>query len=414
MVLPYFADHHAPPYGKNGMWCFVCFSINNWEKRRARKQQFMLHLSLREDVGKVLYIEPPLNLFRLLFLPFSELKTCGNRARWKRALRFKAEQSDESKKLLIFTPVFFIPFAFRVQFIYNLNCCVSLLIIRHKLRSIGFKNMVLWLYHPFDYPLLRWFKNRVLSVFDWAEEWAEYFVEYGGGRKAEVKRLEESIIKDAGMVFVVSGKMLNKARLLNRSSHHVPDGTEYEIFQEDNNIIPEDIRKIKKPVIGYIGTVGHRFDVELLECLSKELPSCSFVLIGDIHSGLTDISRLNGCRNIYFLGSKEYRELGSYSRCFDVCILPYKPELTSSFPTKLFDYFASGKPVVSTNLIEVLKYRDIVYIAESRDEFIEYVKKALLEESYENKARRLSVARNNSWAERARDIMCLINKETVQ
>src|SRR3990172_4379151 len=110
----------------------ICFSLNKGEKRRARKQQFMLHLSLREDVDKVLYVEPPLNFFRLLFLPFLELNSKENRNRWARALNFKIENSCESRKLFIFTPVFFIPFSFRLQLLYNLNLYISFLTVKFR------------------------------------------------------------------------------------------------------------------------------------------------------------------------------------------------------------------------------------------------------------------------------------------
>ena len=157
---------------------FICFSVNNWEKRRARKQQFMLHLALRQDVGGVLYVEPALNLWRLFLFPFSELRSRENRRRWMRAINFKIEHSPESEKLFIFTPLFLVPFSFRFQPIYNLNLYISLFVIKSKSDRLGFKNIVLWLYHPFDYCLLKWFKNRMVSCFDWAEDWAEYFIEF--------------------------------------------------------------------------------------------------------------------------------------------------------------------------------------------------------------------------------------------
>ncbi len=374
----------------------------------------MLHLSLRDDVEKVMYIEPPLNVFRLVFFPFSELKTLDNRNRWSRALQFKVERSTESKKLFIFTPVFFIPFAYRIQFIYNLNRYLSLFIIKTMLRSLEFYNIVLWLYHPFDYPLIKWFKNKVLSIFDWAEDWAEYFTEYSSKKRAATGRLEEHIIKDADIVFLVSAKMLRKAKLLNENSHYMLDGTVYELFQGNSDCPPEDLENIRKPLIGYVGTIGHRVDMGLLQHICKNLTFCSLILIGNVLIAPSDIAVLKSYKNIYFLGGKDYNDLGSYMQHFDVSILPYKPELTSSFPTKLLDYFAAGKPVVSTNLIEIQRFKDIVCIANSNDEFIDHIRKALSENSVDLKTRRISVAENNSWAHRAEEIMGLINKGILQ
>jgi len=124
------------------MMDFVCFSQNYWEKRKARKQQFMLHLSKRADVGKVLYIEPPLfNIFRLLFFPVSQLKDPDHRKRWKRALSFKIEPL--SNDFFLFTPLYFFPFSFHFQFIYDINLFISFLIIKSKIKKLGFKITIL-------------------------------------------------------------------------------------------------------------------------------------------------------------------------------------------------------------------------------------------------------------------------------
>ena len=389
---------------------FVCFSINNWEKRKARKQQLMLHLSLRNDVGRVMYVEPPLNLLRLLIFPFSELKTADNRCRWKRALSFKAERLSESKKLFMFTPLFIIPFSFKLQFIYKINLYISFLIITFKISRLGFNNSVLWLYHPFDYPLLTWFKKRVLSVFDWAEEWGEYFIEFSERKREKIKAFEERIIKNVDIVFVVSQKLLEKAQKSNKNSYRLLDGTVYDIFQKNPEHVPEDIKYIKKPILGYLGTINERVDIDLLEFTGKNLANTSLVLIGDIHYRRIDVSRFKRCNdkhnNIYFLGGKSYEELGNYTRFFDVCIVPYKPELsTFIFPTKIFDYLATGAPIVSTNVMEIERFKDYLYIANSKEEFVNYAKIALQEKNHHLSQVRLEIAQNNSWEERVSQIM---------
>lgn len=370
----------------------------------------MLHLSLRDDVGKVMYVEPPLNLFRLLIFPFSELKTAENRCRWKRALRFKVERLPESKKIFIYTPFFIIPFSFKLQSIYNLNLYISYLIITFKIDRLGFNNSVLWLYHPFDFPLLTWFRERVLSVFDWAEEWGEYFIEYSERKREKIRALEENIIKNADIVFVVSQKLLEKAQKSNKNSYRMLDGTVYENFQKNPEHVPEDIKYIKKPILGYLGTINERVDMDLLEFISKELPYTSLVLIGDIHYRRIDISRFKRCNsendNIYFLGGKSYEELGNYTRFFDVCILPYKPALsTFIFPTKIFDYLATGAPIVSTNVMDIERFKDYLYIANAKEEFINCIKLALNERSHELSKMRLEIAQENSWGKRVTQIM---------
>jgi hypothetical protein len=396
----------------NKMVNFICFSVDNWSKRKARKQQFMLHLSKRDDVGKVLYIEPPLNFFRLLMFYFTGAKTLENRKRWIRAITFNIYPLKG--KLFLYTPLFFIPFSFRIQFIYNFNLFILLLILKIKIKKLVFTNTVLWFYHPFDYPILKWFKNRALSVFDWAEEWAEYFVEFSKRKRKKIKLFEERIIKEADLVFVVSQKLLEEAKKFNNNSYRLFDGTEYRVFQNTSDYIPRDIKHIKKPILGYLGTISHRIDVELLKFISKELPSISLVLIGDIHYKRVNISSLKDYKNIFFLGGKNYGELGKYTKYFDVCILPYKPALVSSPATKVYDYFATGKPIVMTNLLEMEKFRDFVKIARTKKEFVNYIEESLKEENPGLVKMRIKIAKENSWEARTDDIIDEIKKSLVE
>lgn len=389
---------------------FVCFSTNNWEKRRARKQQFMLCLSFRDDVGRVLYVEPPLNLWRLILMPCIELRSQENRARWKRALLFRAVPCDESKKLFIFTQLFIFPFSFRWHRLYKINLYISAAIIRSKSKQKGFRNIVLWVYHPFDYLLLRWFKEKILSVFDWTDEWSEYYIEYGSSKKRYIRFLEEKIISKSDIVFAVAETFFRQAYLLNPHTYHIAHGVSYEIFQEFDGVIPADISQIKRPIAGYLGTISERLDVELLEFVAQQLPNVSFVLVGDVHFQRVSFNTLHRLKNVYFLGEKKYSDLGRYSYFFDVCILPYRAQACALLsPTKIYDYLAIGKPIVSTDLAPVNPYKDVVYIARSREEFVQLLNKAFDEHNPELCQIRKKIAQQNAWPGRVQQIVDIIN-----
>ncbi|MDD5432474.1 MAG: glycosyltransferase [Candidatus Omnitrophica bacterium] len=388
---------------------FICFSINAWEKRRARKQQFMLHLSLREDVGKVLYVEPPLNIFRLLFLPHLELQDHDNRVRWLRALKFKVDALPESRKLFIFTPLFLIPFAFRLQFIYNLNLFICFLIIKAKSKIMNFDNVVLWLYHPFDYPLLKWFKKRIVSCFDWAEDWQEYFTELPRNKRLKVAVFEERIIKKSDVVFVVSKVLLERAKKINPNTFQLFDGTNPEIFRNYNNGIPPDIKNIPHPIIGYVGNIFTRFDIDLV-CQLSESFFCSVVLIGNVLLEEERISKIKEKHNIFILGAKSFNELPGYLLNFDVCILPYISSLVTSPATKVYDYLASGKPIVSTQIPGLDEFGDLLKVSRSNEEFINLVKSSLNEDNVTLQNLRKEKASQNSWGIRSAEIMGIISK----
>ncbi|MFC1511030.1 glycosyltransferase [Candidatus Margulisiibacteriota bacterium] len=391
------------------MFDFVCFSINNWEKRRARKQQFMLHLAKRNDVGRILYIEPPQNIFRLIFFPLAELKNSEFRKRWRRALTFKLELIAD--KLYLFTPVFFIPFSFRLQFIYNINLFIASLIVKVKIRQLGLKNIIIWLYHPFDRPLLKWFKKIKMSVFDWAEAWSEYFNEYSESKRDKIRSLEEKIVQDVNIVLVVSQRLLHEALKLNKQSYQVLDGTVPEIFNHSNKKIPSEIKDLPHPILAYVGGVYNRVDLDLIADLSEALDYCTIVLLGKIYFPPEILMKITCKKNVLLLGVKDYNELPDYMANFDVFILPYITELVTSPATKIYDYLAVGKPIVSTNLVELDKFKGYIEVAQTNEEFIQLVKKSLNENSLALQQKRRAMARQNSWTLRAGEIMAIIGKK---
>lgn len=384
---------------------FVCFSVNNWEERRARKQQFMLHLSLRSDVGRVLYIEPALNIFRSLFFFWREAGTSEGRDRRARAWVGRIDPVPDSPRLFVYTPLSFFPWSFRFPVLYTWNLWLIHFFLKRRLRRLNLGGTVLWLYHPFDVPLLDWFKPRIASCFDWAEKWSEYFLEYQGARQKVIAALEESIIRRSDFIFVTSQRLLGLARSINPRAQLLRDGTVPEIFSSFNGSVPEDLKNVPRPIIGYVGTVNDRIDRTLVKTLSLEMSSCSFVFVGNVLADRVDVASLLSLKNVYFLGGKPYTSLPGYIMNFDVCILPYVLDPRIAAATKVYDYLAAGKPIVAPALPELEYLRECVVLARMREEFVAAVQKSLEGLCPEVSARHRQVAGENSWATRAAEIM---------
>ena len=386
---------------------FVCFSVNFWEKRWDRKHNFMFSLSRKECVGKVVYVEPAMNLIRLLLFPRAEIGSPEGMERWKRALSFGFSELND--KLILFTPLFVLPL-WRFYPIYKIDRFMNVIILKSKLRSLGIREPVLWFYHPYDACVLDYWKDRKAACFDWAELWSEWFVEFSPKRLKFVAELEERMIRGCDLVFTVSQELTRRARRWNPNSHFLASGASLEMFEGiGKDDIPEDIERIPQPIVGYVGTIGERVDVELLYKISRRFPKASLVLVGRVLKDRIDPEVLEGLKardNVYFLGEREYRELPGYIAAFKVGIIPYIPErIKLNEPTKHYDYLAAGKPVVSTAIEELLRFKDYIYIARSHEEFLELLDRALNEDDPERARKRLRFMEGNTWSVRADEIL---------
>ncbi len=79
-----------------------------------------------------------------------------------------------------------------------------------------------------------------------------------------------------------------------------------------------------------------------------------------------------GIPNIRYIGHKPHGELPAYLLHSTACIVPFRinPITIATNPIKVYEYLASGKPVVSTDLPEVRRIPG-VRIGGTHEEFLE-------------------------------------------
>jgi len=174
-------------------------------------------------------------------------------------------------------------------------------------------------------------------------------------------------------------------------------------IKADGKFIPNDMKKIKGPIVGYMGSIHDYYvDVDLLVSVAKIMPQFSFVLVGPyeknvIGSALSKLNfrKLKATENIFLLGEKQHSEVPLYISCFDVCMVLHnlkfekEKKLRQRTPYKILQYFGQGKPVVSVELNELaLLDEKIVYLAKNDLEFAQKINEAMQENPAFKKRRR--------------------------
>jgi glycosyltransferase involved in cell wall biosynthesis len=152
--------------------------------------------------------------------------------------------------------------------------------------------------------------------------------------------------------------------------------------------------------IGYVGALNFWFDTESVKVAALAHPEWRFVLIGPVGSRKLDV--LRSIPNIFFRGEVPYADLASHLSEVDVAIIPFlkSPLTMATNPIKLYEYFACGLPVVSARLPEVEQFPDLVYFADSPEQFSSQIEMALRERDSPLRARRVCVAQRESWLAR--------------
>lgn len=289
----------------------------------------------------------------------------------------------------------------------RLNSNLLVASLRHLCRRYRFERPLLWTFLPHVSRLLGRLGEQMV-IYHCVDEYSAF----SGVPREAIVRMEQDLIRRADIVFTSAEKLYDERRLINQHTHFIPHGVDFAHFSQALNPstdIPDDLRGIPHPVVGFFGLLADWVDLDLIRELAASRPSWSFVLIG---KAATDLRPLQGMPNIYLLGQQPYSTLPVYCRRFDVGIIPFRTnDLTARVnPLKLREYLAAGLPVVSTPLPEVVRYNGLVHLADGVQDFAAGIEAALSERSEAMIRRRVDAMRAEGWGARVEQISAIISQ----
>jgi uncharacterized SAM-binding protein YcdF (DUF218 family)/glycosyltransferase involved in cell wall biosynthesis len=248
-----------------------------------------------------------------------------------------------------------------------------------------------------------------------------YCANHMAGASSATKKLrywEDLFFKKADIIFAISEAIFERAQPFNQSIYSFPAGIDEAKFMVPGEqlVTPDDIKAIKRPIIGYVGAISDVFDQEMVAALADALPEATLVLVGPKY---TNTSLIEQKSNIVLIGERSHELIPAYVSSFDVALIPYVVnEFTDSvYSCKLNEYLAMGAAVVATNMREICAYErsypGVISMAAGTKEFIEKVKQTLDNPQFRSAEaieRRKEVARENTWTTRFNGIMTVIDK----
>ncbi len=371
----------APPVdaGESTTYDIICFSIIDWSFRWQRPQQLMSKLA---DAGH-----------RIFFFKTSAFLPAGPRPFVATLLR------ENVWEITLAPPVPFdlyrgeIPGATAAWFPRMLDE------LRHEFRIVAAVSIL---------QVATW--TRVAEeararlgwkvVYDCMDEWKNF-----PGIREAMLRQEERLVATADVVAVSGTRLFGKWR--SARPILVRNAADFDFYASAPR---EDLLgDVRRPVIGYFGAIAKWLDLELVRFAASERPNYSFVLIGGVFD--VDVAALASLPNVRLLGQQPYARMPSYLAAFDACIIPFvADEITAATdPVKFYEYVSLGKPVVATPMPELAPYGDLLYVASTPADLVAKLDEAVRENDPALVARRVALARENTWTARAETL-----RETIR
>lgn len=349
----------------------ICISHVSWDCIWQRNQHTMTQLSKRH---KVIYCVPEMAHM---------------------ICKYPARRKPSSPMVignLIYCKVIRLAGESRSAFIYNFNRFITEMELKRIAKKFGLKRPVLWFYFPFQENIVG-NMGELLTIYDIQDNYTAF---HWAPRK--IAEMESQLIRNADVVFTGTHALLEKNKSNHKNITFFPCGVEFDHFSKtDLDKQPDDIKNLKNPILGYFGLIDIRIDPELLKFMAEKHPDWNIFMIGPIDHSLF---KKPDMPNLHFVGQKDYKLLPYYLQRFDVCLMPFAiNDLTSKInPTKTLEYFASGKPVVSTAIPDMIKYySDVIGIANGKEEFVSLCEEAIAKSKRFDIVKGIALSKSKSW-----------------
>ncbi|MFT9846158.1 glycosyltransferase family protein [Aneurinibacillus sp. REN35] len=229
------------------------------------------------------------------------------------------------------------------------------------------------------------------------------------GEFAFWKRDLPAAIKYTDVIVSTAQEMYNYHASSGKPLYMNRNAADYEHFSQAANpqAPPPDfpVRAPDEKIVGFYGALSTWIDYGLIRRIAERY---KVVLIGDNKFFRNKLVH----PRVISLPHKDYEELPRYLAQFDAACIPFV--LTNMIkgcdPPKFYEYIAAGKPVLATRMNELTRFgEEAVYFIDAHT-CHQTIERALAENTPARIARRMEIARENTWEKRADEALAIIHQ----
>lgn len=186
---------------------------------------------------------------------------------------------------------------------------------------------------------------------------------------------------------VVSANSQQTCEYMKKYSHIKIELVKNGVFLANKMVQYSDIEQIKilnskkkcyKKCVGYIGKLGQRLDATLIKNVSEKCPEILFVFVGGYLKGQVNpelLKLFEDDNNVLHISSIPSAYVYTMCDQFDILAIPHacgKSE-NGGDPLKLYQYLTRRKPIITTPILGVDEFKDIICISSSVEKWVEFI-----------------------------------------
>jgi glycosyltransferase involved in cell wall biosynthesis len=252
------------------------------------------------------------------------------------------------------------------------------------------------LIHPLDLEGL--VRQRVYDLID------DYPVIAGAARlQKTLERRIHGLAKASDLTLVPNEALAERVAGSARRVEVLPHGVDIACFHPEayRGTVFEELKRMPRPKAVYHGTLDDKLDPGFLEALLRE--GIVLLLAGQTAWPARRFAQLRRAGDLRCFGVLAPRNVAGLVAAADAGILPYRPYRghERGGVLKYLEFCAAGLPVVATDIAPCRRCGEGLILAGAAGAFVAATV-AASRTGGEGKERRLALARQNTWEERAR------------
>ncbi|MFT4040121.1 MAG: glycosyltransferase [Thermomicrobiales bacterium] len=236
------------------------------------------------------------------------------------------------------------------------------------------RDLTVWYYTPMALGALPAAITPALTVFDAMDDLASFRF-----APPQMRAREAHMMREADLVFTGGPTLYRQRQHRHPRVSCFPSGVDRAHFATPRpSAAAAALARIEGPVIGFYSVLDERLDTELVAAIADQRPEWTFALIGPLAK--ITAADLPVRPNIVHFGMQQYADLPGVLAEFDIAMMPFalNDATRAISPTKTLEFFAGGKPVVSTPVADVVElYRTATHIAATPQEFVAAIEEML-------------------------------------
>ena len=370
----------------------VCVSWLVWDSVPLVMHQMMRRLARR---NRVLFVDPPVALSNLLLRPSLAGPHLAKVRKWLGGAR-----RVEETLWVWYPPPLLLQWG-HVPAWDGLQRRITAGALRRAWRRLGFSAPILWIYHPYVLPP-RPRLGQELVVYDCNDDVGYFYTRHFGYKRSRLDAVEQELARHADVVLATSPNLQRRLAALHPGVHYLPSGIDFDAVSRARDPGLEaapDAMRFPAPRILFVGGMSNdKMNWEWVAAAARARPRWSLVFVGPAADPPPPAVR--DAPNVHFLGPRPADSLPAYLKAADAGIIPYRGGrfLADCYPTKVFEYLAAGKPVVSAAIPALDELGDLVVTARTAEEFVAGLDRVLAEAGGDSAAaRRVEAARPRTW-----------------